>query len=130
MTAIGSSKSLIFGYEKNAPMVGLNAPARRVGLFMFDNTAASFNENGWKLFEAAVLWASGGSSPTPTPTPTVTPTPTPTVTPTPSLSPTEPVIISYPQPPGAQKSTNFDCFWDPDFSQPQNFSSLPRSASG
>jgi uncharacterized repeat protein (TIGR01451 family) len=56
------TKIIIFGYDKGAAMPGLAAPARRVGIFMNDTTAASFNGNGWALFDAAVNWAT-----TPTP---------------------------------------------------------------
>jgi hypothetical protein len=54
-----SSKATLFGYEKGATMVGMNAPARRVGLFLGDTTASSLNGSGWALFDAAVNWASG-----------------------------------------------------------------------
>lgn len=40
------TKTVIFGYEGGATMVGLNAPARRVGLYLFDTTALSFTVNG------------------------------------------------------------------------------------
>jgi len=33
------------------------APARRVGLFLTDDTAAGTTEAGWALFDAAVAWA-------------------------------------------------------------------------
>jgi hypothetical protein len=46
----------IFGYERNTPMVGMVAPARRVGFFLDDETPVSLNENGWALFDAAVQW--------------------------------------------------------------------------
>ena len=38
-------------------MIGLVAPARRVGLFMFRDTANSFTPEGWELFDAAVYWS-------------------------------------------------------------------------
>jgi uncharacterized repeat protein (TIGR01451 family) len=57
-----TTKVIIFGYDKGAAMPGLAAPARRVGLFMNDTTTASFNGNGWTLFDAAINWA---TSPTP-----------------------------------------------------------------
>jgi hypothetical protein len=57
-TIVGSkNRAAIFGYEEGSPMVGLSAPARRVGLFMSDTTAANLTTNGWKLFEAAINWA-------------------------------------------------------------------------
>jgi DNA-binding protein YbaB len=50
----------MFGYEKGAAMVGgTAAPARRVGCFIGNGTAATLNENGLRLFDAAVLWAAG-----------------------------------------------------------------------
>jgi hypothetical protein len=42
-------------------MPGLTAPARRVALFMWDTTAASFTAAGNSLFDAAITWAAGGS---------------------------------------------------------------------
>jgi hypothetical protein len=49
--------SPVFVYEKSAQMIGMVAPARRVG-FYFDNYSSPMcNNNGWKLFDAAVLWA-------------------------------------------------------------------------
>jgi len=55
--ASDTTKIIIFGYTQGASMPGLVAPARRVGLFMSDTTAASFNTNGWTLFDAAINWA-------------------------------------------------------------------------
>lgn len=52
-----STKAAIFGYETGAAMQGLNAPARRVGFFLHDNSATSLTTDGWKLFDAAVNWA-------------------------------------------------------------------------
>jgi hypothetical protein len=52
-------KAAIFGYERGARMAGAVAPARRVGLFLGDATAATLTTDGWALFDAAVLWASG-----------------------------------------------------------------------
>jgi hypothetical protein len=57
--ATDSTKTLIFGYASGATMPGLTAPARRVGLFMNDTSAASFTSNGGLLFDAAVKWATG-----------------------------------------------------------------------
>ncbi|MEP6924950.1 MAG: hypothetical protein ABI954_10840, partial [Pyrinomonadaceae bacterium] len=55
----GENKMVIFGYEKDMLMLGLNAPARRVGLYLDDTNAASLNSNGAALFDAAVRWAVG-----------------------------------------------------------------------
>jgi probable HAF family extracellular repeat protein len=57
-TVVGNTnKAAIFGYEKGASMVGMQAPERRVGFFLEDVTASNLNSNGWKLFDAAVNWA-------------------------------------------------------------------------
>jgi hypothetical protein len=47
----------IFGYTTGTTMSGQVAPARRVGLFADMNVPVTFNDNGWKLFDAAVRWA-------------------------------------------------------------------------
>lgn len=52
-----ANKVVIFGYDKGVAMPALPAPARRVGLFMTDVTAANFNANGGLLFDAAIKWA-------------------------------------------------------------------------
>jgi hypothetical protein len=52
-----AGKSAIFAYDRDATMVNLDAPARRVSLFMTDATAGSFNSNGNSLFDAAIKWA-------------------------------------------------------------------------
>ncbi len=46
----------IFAYERGAPMPGGAAPARRVGFFLFDETAPVLTPEGWALFDAAVRW--------------------------------------------------------------------------
>ncbi|MEK6334026.1 MAG: hypothetical protein AABM67_03695, partial [Acidobacteriota bacterium] len=57
-----TAKTTIFAYESGAVMPGLTAPARRVGLFLYDDTAASFTANGTALLDAAIKWARGGAS--------------------------------------------------------------------
>jgi hypothetical protein len=52
-----ANKAVIFVYESGATMPGLDAPARRVALFMTDLTADVFNANGNALFNAAIRWA-------------------------------------------------------------------------
>jgi hypothetical protein len=48
----------IFAYEKDSPLVdGTPAPARRVHLFMEDNSFAVITDAGLKLFDAAISWA-------------------------------------------------------------------------
>ena len=50
-------KTALFAYEKGAPMDGgFAAPARRVGLFLFDATALQLSPEGGRLFDAAVRW--------------------------------------------------------------------------
>jgi hypothetical protein len=57
-----ATRVVVFGYEKGSAMVGLSAPARRVGFLLNDTTAAALTTNGWKLFDAAIGWARGSSS--------------------------------------------------------------------
>jgi Big-like domain-containing protein/carboxypeptidase family protein/beta-propeller repeat-containing protein/IPT/TIG domain-containing protein len=52
-----ATRFAIFGYAEGSAMPGLEAPARRVALFLTDTTAASFNANGGALFDATVKWA-------------------------------------------------------------------------
>jgi uncharacterized repeat protein (TIGR01451 family) len=62
-TVVGdTAKTTIFGYENGAVMPGLTAPARRVGLFLYDDTAASFTTSGTALLDSAIKWARGGAS--------------------------------------------------------------------
>jgi hypothetical protein len=49
--------SAVFAYEKGAAMPGRTAPARRVFLYMGDNSAAAWTGRGQSLFDAAVRWA-------------------------------------------------------------------------
>ncbi|HPD18529.1 MAG TPA: CBM9 family sugar-binding protein, partial [Candidatus Goldiibacteriota bacterium] len=56
------SRKYIFCYETGATMYNsVKAPARRVGLFLQDTTAASLTTAGWQLFDAAVEWALGAN---------------------------------------------------------------------
>jgi len=52
-----NGKVVIFGYECGVFMAGINAPARRVGFFLHEETAADMMPQGWALFDAAVGWA-------------------------------------------------------------------------
>jgi hypothetical protein len=54
-------RAVVFGFERGAALVGMTAPARRVGLFMPDDGAAHFTQQGWAIFDAAVRWAVGVS---------------------------------------------------------------------
>jgi hypothetical protein len=47
----------VFGYDAGAAMPGLAAPARRVGFFLGDHTAAALTPSGWQLFDSAARWA-------------------------------------------------------------------------
>jgi hypothetical protein len=49
-------RAVLFAYEGGASMPGLVAPARRVGLFLFDTTALHLTPQGWSLFDASVRW--------------------------------------------------------------------------
>jgi hypothetical protein len=55
-----NEKCPIFAYESGVSMPGKIAPARRVGFFMFRNTAKYFTREGWALYDAAIDWAIGG----------------------------------------------------------------------
>ncbi|MFN2493344.1 MAG: hypothetical protein ABR501_10735 [Pyrinomonadaceae bacterium] len=57
--ATDTTKTLIFGYATGSAMPGLAAPARRVGLFLYDTSAADFTTSGGALFDAAIKWAAG-----------------------------------------------------------------------
>ncbi|MEP7012398.1 MAG: PQQ-dependent sugar dehydrogenase [Acidobacteriota bacterium] len=60
LQSIGAARRpLVFTYERGDAQVGLTAPARRVGYFLGDATAASWTEDGAALFDAAALWAAG-----------------------------------------------------------------------
>ena len=56
-----STRQVIFGYDRGVAMPGLVAPARRIGLYFSDATAASLNTNGWALFDAAINWATSNA---------------------------------------------------------------------
>jgi hypothetical protein len=53
--------ALLFGYERGANTMTGPAPARRVGMFLGNGRVIRvLTEQGWRLFDAAVLWAAGG----------------------------------------------------------------------
>ena len=52
-------RKLIFAYETGDNMVGMNAPARRVGFFLHNSTADEMTAAGTQLFDGAVRWAVG-----------------------------------------------------------------------
>jgi hypothetical protein len=53
-----SDQSTVFGYEKDAAMVGRRAPARRVGWFGNFPSSENLTEDAWKIFKAAIRWLS------------------------------------------------------------------------
>ncbi|MEZ4961576.1 MAG: RICIN domain-containing protein [Saprospiraceae bacterium] len=53
-----SNCSMIYAYDTGAGMVGMTAPAKRVGFFLHDDNADNLTSNGWKLFDRCVQWAS------------------------------------------------------------------------
>ncbi len=46
----------IFGYDSGAQMLGMTAPAGRVGWFANRDVPTDLTEGGWALFDAAVAW--------------------------------------------------------------------------
>jgi hypothetical protein len=65
--------AIMFAYDSGASMAnGFTAPGKRVALPLYTDTAASLNDNGWKLFDAGVRWCLG-SAPAPAPGPATIP---------------------------------------------------------
>jgi hypothetical protein len=57
-------RALVFAYERGVSMPGLAAaPARRVGLFLYDRMPPQLTDAGWAMFDASVVWAAGASTP-------------------------------------------------------------------
>jgi hypothetical protein len=53
-------RAAIFAYDAGDELAGgLTARARRVGMFMNDDTLLRLDAAGWKLFDAAIHWCSG-----------------------------------------------------------------------
>jgi len=62
-TVLGdSAKTTIFAYEPGVAMPGLMAPARRLGLFLYDDSGDVLNSSGSALLDAGIKWARGGGS--------------------------------------------------------------------
>jgi len=59
----GSNHPCLYAYEANAAMTSGVAPARRVHLFLQNETFAVLNADGVKLFDAAFGWAIGQTVP-------------------------------------------------------------------
>ena len=53
-------QQVLFAYESGATMVGLTAPARRVGFFLLDDYVDDLTTDGWAMVDAAICWAMGG----------------------------------------------------------------------
>jgi hypothetical protein len=61
------TRAAVFAYEKgDALAAGAVAPARRVGLFLNNDTGTRLTAAGWKLFDSAILWAAGDACTTTT----------------------------------------------------------------
>jgi hypothetical protein len=55
------SHAVVFAYDRGVPMPGLPAaPARRVGMFLWDDTPLTLTDAGWSVFDAAVSWCAQG----------------------------------------------------------------------
>ena len=59
LTDDGNSRIAFFAYESGASMVGLNAPARRVGFFLATTSGANLNSTGFQILDATISWAIG-----------------------------------------------------------------------
>lgn len=57
-------KAAVYAYEEGASMVSGTAPNRRVGFFLNDATGGAMTDEGWRMFEAAIRWATGNSNAT------------------------------------------------------------------
>jgi hypothetical protein len=54
--------SAVFAYERGSDMPGGHAPARRVALFLGNSRVIrSLTTDGWRLFDAAVVWSAADS---------------------------------------------------------------------
>ena len=63
-TIVGNaSRAALFGFDTGATLGnGTTAPARRVGLYLWEETAGSWNAAGRSLFGTALNWALAGDS--------------------------------------------------------------------
>jgi len=52
-------EAALFGYERGDDMIGMVAPARRVGFAAREAIASHFSEQGLTVFDTAVDWALG-----------------------------------------------------------------------
>jgi hypothetical protein len=52
-------RNIFFIYERGAKLPAGPAPARRVALYLSDDTARVLTDDGWALFDGAIEWAAG-----------------------------------------------------------------------
>ncbi len=50
------TRAMVFGYDRGVPMIGMDAPARRTGLFISSWVIPDLSAAGWQLVEAAIRW--------------------------------------------------------------------------
>ena len=53
-------RDVFFVYERGAVVPDGSIPARRVAMFLSDDTARVLTEDGWALFDAAIEWVTDG----------------------------------------------------------------------
>jgi hypothetical protein len=58
-TVADGTQAALFGYQTGDDMVGMVAPARRVGFCAREAIASHFSPDGLKIFDSAVDWALG-----------------------------------------------------------------------
>jgi subtilisin family serine protease len=58
-----ANKSVIYGYEQGTGMIGMRAPARRVGFFLENAVGIQLTPGAQSLFDNAVRWATGPVAP-------------------------------------------------------------------
>ncbi len=95
-------QAVVFSYDEGDALIGLDAPARRLGLPYVDDATGVLTPEGQAMFDAAIDWlVNGVEEPTPTPTPTEpTPDPTTPVPTEPTPGPTTPGAPTTPGTPG------------------------------
>ena len=50
---------MMYTYDSDSDMAGMRAPARRVGMYLHDDSAPYFSSSSWLIFDRTVQWASG-----------------------------------------------------------------------
>ncbi|MEE6295692.1 beta-N-acetylglucosaminidase domain-containing protein [Georgenia wangjunii] len=89
-------QATVFAYDAGDAMIGMDAPARRLGLPYVDDAVGVLTPEGQAMFDAAMLWLIEGEQEVPTEEPTEEPTGAPTGEPT-----TGGPSVPGPTPPGA-----------------------------